>query len=641
VQTSILEGLSGPLCDAVTGQGDSGGMLEALERGNLFVVPLDDKRQWYRYHHLFADVLHAHLMAEQPAGVAALHRRASEWYEQNGLPAEAIRHALAAEDFERAAGLVELAWPAMDGHFQSATWLGWVKALPDELVRARPVLSVGYAWALLNGGELEAGEARLRDAEWWLDTVADTSERPEAPSTEMVVVDEEQFRSLPASIATARAYRAQALGDVPGTVKYARRALDLLPEGDHLRRGPAAALLGLAQWASGDLEAAYRSLADAMAGFQMAGNLHFAISGTYGLADIRITQGRLREAVSTYERALQLVAEQGGLVLRGTADLHMGLSGLHQEQGDLEAAREHLLRSEELGEQAALPDWPHRFCIAQARIKEAQGDLDGALDLLDEAERLYYRSPVPDVRPIAALKARVWVAQGRLAEAQGWVRERGLSVNDNLSYLHEFEHITLARVLMAEYKRDRADRSMLEAMGLLERLLKAAEEGGRMGSVIEILVLQALAHEAKGNIPAALTTLGHALSLAKTEGYVRIFVDEGRQMARLLYEALSQGVEPDYVSRLLAAYPVAEPEQVPSSPVRSPESEMVEPLSERELEVLQLIAEGLTNQEVANRLYLSLHTVKVHTRNIFTKLAVKNRTQAVARGKALGILSQT
>ena len=245
------------------------------------------------------------------------------------------------------------------------------------------------------------------------------------------------------------------------------------------------------------------------------------------------------------------------------------------------------------------------------------------------------------MRPIAALKTRVWVAQGRLAEALGWARERGLSVDDDLSYLREFEHITLARVLMARYKSDRVERSIHEAMGLLERLLKAAEEGGRMGSVIEILVLQALAHEAQGDIPAALAPLERALTLAEPEGYVRIFVDEGMPMARLLYEALSQGVEPDYIRRLLAAFPVAEPEQTASSPTRGSKSELVEPLSERELEVLQLIAEGLTNQEVASRLYLSLHTVKVHTRNIFTKLAVKNRAQAVARGRALGILSQT
>ena len=276
-----------------------------------------------------------------------------------------------------------------------------------------------------------------------------------------------------------------------------------------------------------------------------------------------------------------------------------------------------------------------------ARIKEAQGDLDGALDLLDEAERQYVEGPDPDVRPVAALKTRVWVAQGRLTEALGWTRERGLSAHDDLSYLREFEHITLARVLLARYKSDREERYIHEAMGLLEHLLKAAEAGGRMGSVIEILVLQALAHEAQGDSSTALVPLERALSLAEPEGYVRIFVDEGLPMARLLYEALSQGVESDYIRRLLAAFPAAESEQTASSPMRGSKSELVEPLSERELEVLQLIAEGLTNQEVATRLYLSLHTVKVHARNIFTKLAVKNRAQAVARGRALGILSQT
>jgi LuxR family maltose regulon positive regulatory protein len=228
-----------------------------------------------------------------------------------------------------------------------------------------------------------------------------------------------------------------------------------------------------------------------------------------------------------------------------------------------------------------------------------------------------------------------------LGEALGWARERGLSAHDELGYLREFEHITLARVLLARYKSEREERPIHETTGLLERLLKAAEEGGRMGSVIEILVLQALAREAQGDIAAALVPLERALALTETEGYVRIFVDEGLPLARLLYEALSQGVEPEYTRRLLAAFPVAESEQTTSSQSRGPESGLVESLSARELEVLQLIAEGLTNQDAATRLYLSPHTVKVHTRNIFTKLAVKNRTQAVARGKALGILSQT
>ena len=640
LQTSILERLSGPLCDTVTDQEEEGkAILEALERGNLFVVPLDDKRRWFRYHHLFAEVLRAHLMQEQPDRVPTLHRRASEWYEQNGSAADAISHALAAEDFERASGLVELAALVMLGSSQE-TLHGWLMALPDEVVRARPVLSVYYAFALLGRGGFEADAARLRDAERWLDTSAEKGERREAPSVGMVVVDEVAFRSLPGTIAVARAYQAGALGDVLCAANHARLALDLLPEDDHLWRGAAASLLGIAYWTSGDLEAAHRSFADGVSHQQMTGQVRFQIAGTYILADIRIAQGRLREAVRTYEQSLQVATEQGEPVW-GTAHLYVGLSELHRERGDLEAAKQHLLRSKELGEHVGLPETRYRWYVAMARIKEAQGDLDDALDLLDEAERQYVESPDPDVRPVAALKTRVWVAQGRLTEALGWTREQGLSAHDDPSYLREFEHITLARVLLARYKSDREERSIHEAMGLLERLLKAAEEGGRMGSVIEILVLQALAHETQGDSPSALVPLARALTLAEPEGYVRMFVDEGRPMARLLYEALSQGVEPDYIRRLLAAFPVAESEQTASSPMRGSKSELVEPLSERELEVLQLIAEGLSNQEVATRLYLSLHTVKVHARNIFTKLAVKNRAQAVARGRALGILSQT
>ena len=641
LQTSVLDRLSGPLCDAVTGQEDARGMLEALERGNFFVVPLDDKRQWYRYHHLFADVLSAHLMAEQPAQIPTLHRRASEWHQHNGFLADAIRHVLAAGDFERAADLVELAWPAMRRSRQEATLLGWLKALPDELVHVRPVLGVAYAHVLLASGEFEGVEARLLSAERWLDTTADRRARPDAPAAEMVVVDEEEFRRLPGQIAIARAGLALARGDVPGTVTYARRALDLAPEEDRLTRGGAAGYLGLAFWTSGDLEAAHRTYADGMASLQKAGNISDAINGAIALAAIRTAQGRLREAMRTYERALQLATEQGNPVLRGTADMYVGMSELAREWDDLDAATQHLLRSKEQGEHTGFPQNRYRWRVAMARIREAKGDLDGALDLLDKAERLYMSDFSPNVRPVAALKARVWIAQGRLGETLGWTRERGLSAHDDLSYLREFEHITLARVLLARYKSEREERPIQEAMELLERLLQSAEEGGRMGSVIEILLLQALAHEAQGDSPSALVPLERALMLAEPEGYVRVFVDEGIPMARLLYEALSHGVEPEYTRRLLAAFPVAEPEQTTSSRLRGPESELVEPLSARELEVLQLIAEGLTNQDVATRLYLSPHTVKVHARNIFTKLAVKNRAQAVARGRALGILSRT
>ncbi len=645
-QTAILSRLSAPLCDAVTGSTNSQQLLEKLSKDNLFVMALDDERHWYRYHHLFADILQARLIEEQPDQVAALHQRASRWYEQNNLPSDAIRHALAAEEFERAADLVELAWPEMDARFQAATWLSWVTALPDEVVRVRPVLSMGYAWAVLNGGELEVAEARLQDVEQWLSGGGSNNDEPldfsvaDRSVAGMVVRDETQFRFLPASIATARAYIAQARDDITGSVAYTEQALDFLPQDDYLRRGPAAALLGLAHWAAGDLAAAHQALTEAMMGFQKSGNLHFAISGTYGLADIRIMQGRLYDAIRIYQQSLQLVAEQGEPVIRGVADLYLGLAELYREQGDLEAATQYFKRSETLGEQAALQDWPYRARIVQASMRETQGDLVGALDLLYEAQRLYFRTPIPNVCPISARQARVWVKQGNLTKALTWVREQGLSVDDDLSFLHEFEHITLARIIIAAYERDRVKNRIQEVAGFLDRLLHEAETGGRIGSVIEILLLQALVHKALDNMPLALMPLKRALRLAEPEGYVQLFVNEGPPMARLLYEALSQDVSAEaYVRRLLTAFPIAEWQQPAAVRLQHSKSDLLEPLSEREIEVLQRIAEGLTNKDIAAKLFLSLHTVKVHARNIYAKLGVKNRTQAVAKGKALGLLS--
>ncbi|HEU5380854.1 MAG TPA: LuxR C-terminal-related transcriptional regulator [Ktedonobacteraceae bacterium] len=637
LQTSILDRLSGPLCDAVTGQKEGSVRLETLERGNLFVVPLDDKRHWYRYHHLFADVLAAHLLAEQPGQVSTLHRRASEWYERHGSAGDAIRHALKAFDFERAADLIELAIPEMRRSRQDTMLLGWLQALPDELFHFRPVLSVGYAYAELSRGELEAAQARLQDAERWLDTLASTGAFVLAPSTEMVVVDNEEFRQLPALIAMYRAACAQVLGDVPGTIKYARRVLDLVSEEDPLGRGAAAALLGLTSWVSGDLEAAHRMFADGIARVQMAGNLSDAISGTIALADIRMAQGRLHEAMWIYERALQEALALGEPILRGAADLYVGMSELHRERNDLDTAWQCLLKSKELGERTGFPQNRSRWCVALARIREAQGDLPSALDLLHEAEHLYVRDFFPDVRPVAALVTRVRVAQGRLGEALGWAREQGLSAQDDLSYLREFEHITLARVLLARSKSEHADRSMLEAMRLLSRLLKAALAGERTGSVIEILVLQALAHQMQSDIPAALMALQQALSLAEPEGYARMFVDEGPSMEMLLKEATRYGTPawgvgnaPNYVRQLLAAFDKSE-DRAPGK------QNLIEPLSERELEVLRLLKTGLDGPEIASKLFVSLNTLRTHTKNIYSKLGVNNRRAAILRAEELDL----
>ena len=630
LQTSILGRLSGPLCDAVTGQGGGKAMLEALDRGNLFLVPLDDRRRWYRYHHLFADVLQARLLDEQPRQVPDLHRRASAWYEQNGEPQVAIGHALAAEDFGRAADLIERALPAMRKTRQEATVHSWLKVLPDEVVRVRPMLSFAVAGALLDTGQLEGVEVRLRDAERWLGEATATSKGSLAPPTEMVVANEEEFRRLPGAIELYRSALAMARGDLPATVRYARRTLDRALADDHGVRAGASGFLGLAFWTSGDLEAGHSAWAECAAGLRRSGQIADIFGCAIGMADIRLVQGRLGEAMRTYEQALRRASEQDGPVLRGTADMYVGMSEVYREYDDLQAATQQLLRSQELGEHLGLPQNRYRWRVAMARIRQAEGDPAGALDLLSEAERLYAGDFFPNVRPVPAVRARVWIAQGRLGEALGWARERGLSVDDDLSYLREFEHITLARMLLARHQDERAGHSLHQATRLLERLLLAAEEGERTGRVIEILVLQALAHQMQGDIPAALACLGRAVTLAEPEGYVRVFVDEGPPMASLLRGLAKQGTAGNYVRRLLAAAGEAGHD----SPVKQA---LIEPLSERELDVLRLLGTELDGPAIARELMVSLNTVRTHTKHIYAKLAVTSRRAAVRRAAELDL----
>ncbi len=555
VQTSILSRLTGSLCEAVTGQEGGGrATLEALDRGNLFLVPLDDRRQWYRYHHLFADVLQARLLDEQPENVPGLHRRASDWYEQSGERSEAIRHALAGRDFDRAAELVELAIPALRQGRQDATLRRWLEALPEEVLRVRPVLSIAYVGALMSGGELEGAEARLQDAERSLDAGAPT-----------VVVDQVSFRRIPGAIALYRAGAAQVRGDVAATLAQARRALELTEPDDHVGRGAAAALLGLAYWTGADLEAAHRWYAQGMASLAEAGHIADVVAGAVTLADLRIAQGRLREAMTLYEQGLRRALGPSVPARRGAADMHVGIAQLLYERNELDAALQHLEQSRELGEQAGFPQNEYRWRVALARIRQARGDPDGALELLDEAERRYAGDFAPNVRPVAALRARVWLALGRLTEAVDWSREQGLAATDQLSYLREFEHLTLARVLLARHAAEPAASHLEDATRLLERLRRSAEEGQRTANLLEILVLQALAHQARGDSPSALASLQTALTLAEPEGYVRLFVDEGPPMASLLKAALKSGSAPTYVRRLLAAVPETEGHRSPPS----------------------------------------------------------------------------
>ena len=576
--TSVLDRLCGPLCEAVMANaanqrirrigesanrriGESANhgfairtfahspfahshaILEYLERANLFIVPLDNDRQWYRYHRLFADLLRQRLQ-QSTADVADYHLRASHWYQANGYPAEAFQHAVAARDFDRAAELAEQAWPSMEDTFQTTAWLGWIKQLPADVMRVRPVLCTQAGWSFSNAGEPEASERHLQNAERALAGAADRAEfRPE-------------FRPLPGSIALARAYNAQVQGDVAGTVKYAELAQQLIPEDDVYRRAQAVITLEFTHWATGDLTAARRALDGWMNAMRQIGNVVFVIATAFGVADIQVAQGRLREALRTYEVSLQLAAEAGPEAQAITAHHHLGLALLHHEMDDADGFIRHWQKAEELGRRTTLVDWPYRWHVAQARVRQAEGDFDAALDLLDEAKRVYVKNPVPDLRPVEALKAQVYLRQGHLSKAQAWARARGMTVNDDLSYLREFEHLTLARILMAAGPNRQAN-------DLLELLRQAAEAQDRMGSVLEISIVQALAHQAQGNTSAALAALDRALTLAEPEGYVRTFVDEGEAM-RLLIADFRELIEEQkrregqqligYVDKLLAAF---------------------------------------------------------------------------------------
>jgi LuxR family maltose regulon positive regulatory protein len=413
--------------------------------------------------------------------------------------------------------------------------------------------------------------------------------------------------------------------------------------GDSIHHTQAISLLGMAEYASGDLLAAEQELLKFQTLMWQANDIASAIGITFILANIKLVQGRLREAVSDYQQSLQLAESQGAPFFLGASDLYRGLSEVLCEQGDLQAAAQHLLTAEQLGKKGATTGWQNRLCIAQARLKEAQGDLAGALLLLEEAERHYVRNPLPD-RPIAALKVRTWARQGRLTEPLAWVCEQNLSPDDDLSYLREFEHLTLARVLIARYKTDQVNGDLQAALGLLARLLQAAEEGRRNGSMIEILILQSLAHQAQGDQLRALASLEHALTLAKPEGYMHIFVDEGETI-RLLIEKQSHNPDhplSDYTNKLLAAFtqPVATPKSAHPDRARAvihQKSDMIEPLSERELEVLKLLRSELSGPEIARRLIVSLNTLRTHTKNIFNKLGVNNRRAAVRRAEELDL----
>jgi LuxR family transcriptional regulator, maltose regulon positive regulatory protein len=629
LRTSILERLTGPLCDAVTGRTDGKATLVALERANLFLVPLDDNRQWYRYHHLFADVLHAHLLDEHAEEVPELHRRASVWFAAKGDSSSAIDHALAGGDTCRAADLMELAIPTMIRERREAELARWVRALPEEVVGNRPVLGVLFAGALTLVSDLGTVGERLSDVE--RSVRAENGTWPLQPPPGLIVVDGDAYRSLPARIAMYRAALALAHADLDGSVAHAREALSLAGPDDHLSRASGGAVAGLASWTRGDLAGAHAAYTESIAGLEKAGFVPDVLGCCITLGDIRRTQGRLTDALRTYRHALDLASAQPGTEpLRGTADMRVGIAGVLLERDDLVAAAERLAVSQSLGDYNGLPQNPYRWRVAMARLRETEGDLDAALELLDEADRVYVADYLPNVRPVPSVRARLRLRRGELDEAEAWARERHLSADDELSYLHEYEHVTLARILLARHRRDRDATAVEAALGLLDRLLAAAQDGGRGGSVLEVRILQALAHQARGDVPAALDVLQGAVTTAQPEGYVRLFADEGPPMATLVKALTKQSGAPGYVRRLLAA---TRTEHQPGRP-----GALVEPLSDRELDVLRLLGTDLDGPDIARALSVSLNTVRTHTRNIYAKLGVTSRRGAVRQAHDLDLL---
>jgi ATP/maltotriose-dependent transcriptional regulator MalT len=622
LHTAVLDRLSAPLCEVVTGQGGSQAMLEALEDANLFVVALDDERRWFRYHHLFAEVLRSHLLQAEPSLVRELHRRASGWYEQHGLVTEAVQHALAAPDIERAARLIEQHGIAVALRGQVHRVLEWLGRLPDALVRSHARLCLCHALMLMFTNQLEEVSVRLQDAERCVQ--ADLSA--------------DEARAIGGWVTGVRANLALFSGDLARCVAFARQALDLLPETEGIMRvsarvGPAHAYL-----VSGDVRQEVEAqVAATAAPLRETGDLFALLTSLTLLARLQVLQGRLRQAATTYERAGHVVPEQEILrLLVGSAGYYFGRGDLLREWNDLDEASHSLARGMELVRGTLTVDATVVTLgyVALARVQQARGDFRGAIATLDAfAQVASLRHFVPHLLAHGlAVQAQVELAQGNLASAIRWANESGLSVGDDLSYPREREYLTLARVRLAQGKPDPADPFLQDALRLLDRLLEDAEVKARMGGVIEMLLLRALAFHVRGDRTDALTALERALVLTEPEGYMRLFIDEGAPMVALLRLAHARGMMPGYVATLLSA--TGSQAEV-SSPRPGP---LVEPPTPRELDVLRLLAVGLSNAAIARELVITVGTVKRHVNSIYSKLGVNSRTQAVARAHTLHLL---
>ena len=622
--TSILDDLTGPLCDALTGRSDGQEMLERLERENLFVFALDDERRWYRYHNLFAEFLRGHLGRESPERMDELHSNASVWNEQNGGISSAIEHALSAGDHERAARLMERGIGQTWYRGEVATLLGWLGKLSEEVLRRRPLLLIWFAAAMMLAGRFDGVESLLEEA----DRVLGNGSGAET----ILGSDEDAPQHLLATAASVRSMYSRLQGDPHGAIEHARRALDLLPE-DNLNPRPFAAIaLAQAHEAAGNGEAAITAYAKAGTLGRAAGHDYVALSAMAAHAHLELAQGHLREADDVLQRALEYAAEHGSEQLPAVGSVRIGRGELLYEWNDLDAAARHLTEGIELASRTGDVEilmWGH---VAISQVRQALGDAEGALAAARQAEGVARSSGIEHAIVDAAVwKTRLYLMMGDLASASS-EQEPAASVGEGWPYARDSERIILARLLIARNE-------PREALRLLAQLHATARTAAR---TIEILALQAMALHAKGHKEQAASTLAEALALAEPEGYVRTFVDEGPEMAELLsgvLEAQRRGhlyssgrVPSHYLRKLLAAL------ERDSAPAASPTAGLPEPLSERELEVLVLIAAGKSNRSIASELFISVGTVKTHLNNLYRKLDAHSRTQALARARDLNLI---
>src|SRR5580658_3615401 len=635
LETSVLERLSGGLCDAVTGRDDGQAMLEQVERAGLFLVPLDEVRGWWRYHRLFADLLRARVQQQRPGRVAVLHRAAAAWYQERGLADDAVGHVLAAKDTAWAARLIEQHFDAtLYLRSEGATAQRWLAALPDELVQTRPRLLLAQVLLAATLGRAEAMEPPLDAAERALAGAAPAADEPFEPSAGQAA---SMLGNIPALIAVHRSFLAQLRGDAEGTAAFASQALAELGGGERLLSAIAHGLLAAADWLRGRLADAEQAFVSSIAGWQAGQPISW---GVYQLGQVQRAQGRLDAAAETYQKTLDMAAESGPPPAPPAGPAYVGLAEVAYQRNELDSALRQVTEGIALCRQFLYPAPLGTGLVTLAWIRQAQGDPGGALKAMAEAGRAALGPAVTDLlNPVPAQGARLLLAQGDVAAAARWVKERGLDPDDEPVYPRELEHLVLARVLLAQ------DRPA-QALKLLEKMLAAASGQGRTGSVIEISALRALALAASGDQDAAVEALARALTLGCPQGYVRVFADEGAPMAALLarlsaaqrdQRAAARGIHAGYLATLLRACGEADAAPPGSRAAATPPG-MAEPLTARELEVLRLLAAGSSNQRIARELFVALDTVKKHVTHVLGKLGAANRTEAAARARQLGLI---